>query len=402
MSPRAKSASAIANDNKIRDASIEIANDIGLQHLRFGHIVEHTGLSTGALYSRFSDHNDLVASLWVERLREATFALLTEVVDAFDSNDPQRIGKLSERLHKLTKTEWAGIEALVIARRIPELDEVVSEDFVEQLQKFGLNTQSVNSDVRSTQVLTMLGLAFACAFNSFIDKGVDDWKDVLAIHHVVINDIKASNKKLTLPADPLPVVADTDDELRNTLINATAEVIARSGLDGATLSRIARRARMTSGAVYTLYSTKDELIEDALRVLVTAARSDTTSLVREAKNADDPFTSTMQVYAMAFEPVRRSFRQFRIEAFLSARTDQTVRNIMRNVYRQRMKEYDNLFGSDPRFPADFVRLVGRVGQMQPVGFTLVGQYINNPEQIDLAPLASSISRNVYHALAHAN
>lgn len=402
MSPRAKSASAIANDNKIRDASIDIAHSIGLQHLRFGHIVEHTSLSTGALYSRFTDHNDLIASLWVERLRDTTFSLLHEIVNAFDSDDPQTLTKLVERLHKLSKAEWAGIESLVIAHRIPELEEVVSGDLVEQLREFGLTSNGARPDLRGIKVLTAISLGMACAVNSYIDKNVDDWKAIFSIHHNTLGDLKSSDKKLVFDNTALPVLADTDDDLRNTLINATAEVIARSGLDGATLSRIARRARMTSGAVYTLYSTKDELIEDSLKVLTTAARSDTTSLVREAKDAGDPFASTMQVYSLAFEPTRRSFRQFRLEAYLSARTDTNIRNILRGVYRQRMKEYDDLFGADPRFPKDVVRLIGRVGQMHPIGFGFLEQHLSNPEQIDLSPLASAISRNVYHALANAN
>jgi AcrR family transcriptional regulator len=402
LSPRAKSASAIANDNKIRDASIDVAYKIGLQHLRFGHIVENTGLTTGALYSRFADHNDLLAALWVDRLREPTLQLMTDAIDAFNSNDAQGVHRLAERLHKLSKAEWAGIEAVVIAHRVPELDEVVTEDVSEYLASVGLTTDFAGDDVHGIKVITILSLMFGCAFNAFIDKGVDDWKSIFGVHRTVVQDLKPVDRKNIPTSGSFPVNADTGDALRDTLINATAEVIARSGFDGATLARIARRARMTSGAVYTLYSTKDDLIADALQVLMSAARSDTTSLVQEANAAGDAFSSTMQVYSIAFEPSRRSFRKFRMEALLSARTDAEIRGLVRDVYRQRLKEYEKMFAANPRFSPDFIRTVARAGQLQPIGFSILEPYINAPERINLLPLSSSITRNLYSVLAYAN
>jgi AcrR family transcriptional regulator len=394
MSPRAKSASAVANDTKIRDAAINIAYDIGLQHLRFGHIVEKTGLSTGALYSRFTDHNDLLASLWVERLREPTLLILADAVSAFSSSDSNDIGKLASRLHKLTKTEWAGIEALVIARRIPELDELVSEDISNQLSSFGLHPNFTGSDVQGVRIVTILSLAIACAFNSFIDRGVDEWEFIFTTHKKVLDDLRPSPDEFIAPQGPLPVMAQTNDELRNALINATAEVIARSGLDGATLSRIARRSRMTSGAVYTLYSTKDELIKDALEVLITAARSDTSSLIQESRRVGSPLASLTDVYLLAFDPERRTFRRFRMEAMLSARTDKKIRDLIRSAYRQRVKEYNNMFGTSTSLIDQFAQRVARVGQLQPVGFSVLEHYLKFPERINLTPLSESIARNV--------
>lgn len=402
LSPRAKSASALANDNKIRDAAIDVAHQIGLQHLRFGHIVEHTGLTTGALYSRFADHNDLLATLWIDRLREPFVQLMSDAMAAFESDNSQAVHKLADRLHKLSKPEWAAIEAVMIAHRIPELDEVVTEDVVDYLEGIGLTPQFSGSDIDGIKVITVLSLVFACAFNSFIDKSVSDWKFIFETHRRAITDLVSTPKLKQAAYGPMPVTASTGDDLRDTLINATADVIARSGLDGATLARISRRARMTSGAVYTLYTTKDELIADALKVLMSAARSDTTSIVQEAKIVEDSFTSTMQVYSLAFEPSRRNFRRFRMEVMMSARTDADIRSLLRASFRQRIKEYEKIFGPDPRFSADFVRTIARAGQMQPVGFSILESYINHPENVDLLPLSSAITRNVYSVLAYAN
>jgi hypothetical protein len=72
------------------------------------------------------------------------------------------------------------------------------------------------------------------------------------------------------------------------------------------------------------------------------------------------------------------------------------------MYRQRMKEYDSMFGPDTSFSADFSRAVGRAGQMQPLGFSILEHFINTPENINMLPLSSAITRNIYNVLTHAN
>jgi hypothetical protein len=67
-----------------------------------------------------------------------------------------------------------------------------------------------------------------------------------------------------------------------------------------------------------------------------------------------------------------------------------------------MKEYEKMFAPDPRFSADFVRAVGRTGQMQPVGFSILEHYINSPENVNMLPLSSAVTRNIYNVLVHAN
>jgi hypothetical protein len=91
-----------------------------------------------------------------------------------------------------------------------------------------------------------------------------------------------------------------------------------------------------------------------------------------------------------------------LETFTSARTDADIKSLVRGMYRQRMKEYDSMFGPDTSFSADFIRTVGRAGQMQPLGFSILEHFINTPENINMLPLSSAITRNIYNVLTHAN
>lgn len=53
--------------------------------------------------------------------------------------------------------------------------------------------------------------------------------------------------------------------MRERLLEAATEVFAESGYDGAALSRIARRAGVTTGAIYANYANKAELLLEVIR-----------------------------------------------------------------------------------------------------------------------------------------
>jgi AcrR family transcriptional regulator len=60
------------------------------------------------------------------------------------------------------------------------------------------------------------------------------------------------------PGDPAP------ENIRDRLIAAAAEVFAERGYDGAGVAEIARRAGLTTGAIYSRYRGKADLLVDAL------------------------------------------------------------------------------------------------------------------------------------------
>jgi AcrR family transcriptional regulator len=57
----------------------------------------------------------------------------------------------------------------------------------------------------------------------------------------------------------------TPEETRERLLDAAARVFELKGYEGATVAQIAKEAGVSSGAIYAHYSTKAELLVDALR-----------------------------------------------------------------------------------------------------------------------------------------
>jgi AcrR family transcriptional regulator len=57
----------------------------------------------------------------------------------------------------------------------------------------------------------------------------------------------------------------TPEEIRERLLDAAARTFELKGYEGATVAQIAKEAGVSSGAIYAHYSTKAELLVDALR-----------------------------------------------------------------------------------------------------------------------------------------
>lgn len=86
-----------------------------------------------------------------------------------------------------------------------------------------------------------------------------------------------------MPASTLPARQTRSRRTHEQLLAATIAVLDRHGLEGATIPRIAARARLTPGAVYRRFPDKDALLREAwLRVLRENARHGATLLAPES------------------------------------------------------------------------------------------------------------------------
>src|SRR4029450_4468557 len=61
------------------------------------------------------------------------------------------------------------------------------------------------------------------------------------------------------------IAGATPEETRGPLLDAAARTFELKGYEGATVAQIAKEAGVSSGAIYAHYSTKAELLVDALR-----------------------------------------------------------------------------------------------------------------------------------------
>jgi len=379
LSPRARSAGARANDERILDAAVaEVATD-GVDRLRMNATATRCGLTTGALYSRYESAAELAVHAWQTRLRDRHHAqldaLVTFLVDGRCEDEPAYLAAV-RRLRRPTAADLATIELLVAARRIDELEEVIADDVQGWLTAWGAGRG--RDRARRAEVLSTVGFYWGAALYGLPGARSHDWDQVLRRFAPALaahGDRPRSTGRVR-PARMIDPVAETGEPLRDALIDATAEVIARSGVERATVSRIARRAGMTDGAVYTRYATKGDLVADAVDVLlarVVAADADAVARALEGRDLVDALAS---IGAGGLSPSRQRWRHFRLEAFLASRHLPQVRLLLRRRNAANAAGYRALLGDD-------AEPFGAAGQAWPLGMSAVQLYVDDLASVDL-------------------
>ncbi len=156
---------------------------------------------------------------------------------------------------------------------------------------------------------------------------------------VTMTDASAVVGEATTPARPAPddglgASAPEADELGERLLEAAAEVFAERGYDKAGVAEIARRAGVTTGAIYARYPGKAELLVEAIDP---HAGDELETLF-----ADHQFKGRMEdillaagaslVQAGAHETARSSLL---LESFVAARRHPEVADVLRGRVMER-------------------------------------------------------------------
>ena len=77
--------------------------------------------------------------------------------------------------------------------------------------------------------------------------------------------VRALSAAQRVDVDDIEAAAAPADDTTSRLVRAAAEVFAEKGYDGAGVAEIARRAGLTTGAIYSRFSGKAELLAEAIR-----------------------------------------------------------------------------------------------------------------------------------------
>jgi AcrR family transcriptional regulator len=197
--------------SRLIEAALDELDDKGVRGARVDSIAARAGLTSGAIYGMFRTKDDLVLAALearapgaVARARNATAPISPEVADA-------ALGVLDERGYR---------------------------------------------DLRLAQVARACGIATDALRLDFPTK-----HDLIAA--AVVASVGESAGRGT--GDEEAVSADALDSTRDRLINATLAIADSGGLRAVTATEIARRAGMTTGAIYANFGSKDELVSAALR-----------------------------------------------------------------------------------------------------------------------------------------
>lgn len=142
----------------------------------------------------------------------------------------------------------------------------------------------------------------------------------------------------------------TPEETRSRLIDAAAEVFAERGYEGATIAGIARRAGLSTGAIYAHYRTKAELLVEVIR-----QRGETELREMLAADAPDDFGEVVVALGRRLDSQAPASRQLLVEAVIAARRDPELAEVLGErmaASQRRIARHLAAGQADGRFPDD--------------------------------------------------
>jgi AcrR family transcriptional regulator len=266
-SQRTRTARAIANDAAIRDSAINEILRVGVDRVSLRDVGKHAGLTHGATYARYEDVNELLVDLWESKLCRSAIAMFERSVEAVESPSKETVGALFDLVREARPDDVAMVQVLLISRRIPILYEEVEpfvRNYLEPDEDLTLHSAAIFTRALTLFSLTMVHIFADSQFGS--DRN----------YHKVLEGILIATLSID-PADVamLEVVAEderfaisTSDDFRAQLAYSTYDAVGKSGYHGATISRIARRADCSPGAIYKSHSSKEDLVVAAFKDVV--------------------------------------------------------------------------------------------------------------------------------------
>lgn len=365
---RARSQRSIANDTLILNAALQVANQSGLEALSLSVVATHAGLTTGALYSRYEDNDDLQASLYLERIESPFFEFLDATLHTFlTGEDNTALTDLLESGSVIPPEIILGLEALIISHRNGALEEVVTPIMDQWLARWGLVSESTDIDI--ARVTVALGTILGILLHKFAEIEFVNWQlPILGLSRAV-HDAKPSTTPLP-EFDFIDIRATSDNEIRNVLAITAAEIIGKIGYSNTTVSRIARRSNLSTGTIYNTYESKEDLLVDALSMLLHLNRQET--LDHETRGLEsnklvDGFTAQ---FTAGLLPTRHKWQRFRHEAFLAARINPRVRGVIAQVHATEIATARKTFPGG-KFPLEILDGIVLGGQAVSLGYTLI-------------------------------
>ena len=137
----------------------------------------------------------------------------------------------------------------------------------------------------------------------------------------------------------------TNSELSERLLAAAADLFAEKGYEQAGVAEIARRAGVTTGAIYSRYTGKADLLQDAVK---NHAPTEITRLLRAEDNDQSPKDILADMGAHLLDDLHESTGIF-IEALVAARRDPDLAIVLHQLATQEGEQVEKILEAAKAF-----------------------------------------------------
>jgi len=371
---RARTARAILRDEEILEAALAEVADSGLDALGMHAVARRVGITAGAVYARHETPDELAVAVWEERCRGPFLDLLSRCIDvAGGEGDPST---LIEHAVGVDDAVRVGLEFVALARRRPELSEIIAPD-IDRL----LSWES-RSPREKARLAFLVGIVWGVVLHDNVSKGnVDIWRIAMALITRAIATDHVHGDGAWRPELGEAISARTGDAVRDALVDSARSVIGQVGLHSTTVSRIGRRAGLSAGAVYTRYASKDDLLIDAMRVLLDEAISDNQPVTDRTVDRVEMGNVAAHLLTRGGGEKRRPWLRFRLEAYVAASHRRDLAAVLDELHDGGRQRYHVMLAPAGVTPA-VADLVAIVGRAIPLGLAVLDAYVDDLDSID--------------------
>lgn len=279
-------------------AGVRAVAERGIDHVSVSDVAKLSEVSRPTFYTYFGDMPGFFAEIWLRFGREWLDAQVCETIE-IDPNLNQ-----------------AMLEIVSVGRRVPQVFEVLQPDFTQWWQE-----RTKGNDIAAQRLVWELGFLLGYQLSSKVSSKAHlglEIRDFLKLPDDVLNlPIMAGLGTRILPEviPPMGGLSQISDSVEDSLTQAAIEVISSSGVASASMTRIARRARVSTGSVYPRFKSSEALIHQSFTTAIQTIVSGNVQMVSDRGLNIDMYGATINA---GFGEDRKVWRNFRTEVHVEA------------------------------------------------------------------------------------
>lgn len=297
MAQTRRRADAARNDDLLLDAALELLREKGPDRIAALDLARLAKLTTGAVYARYENNEEILVGLWQHRISGPMRAFFEASLPAMNPG-PRRAEAQAIMAKTISNPHGPlrpGIALLIASSRIPELQEIIVPEVQGWLRDMGISDD--RSDVQSLQKLGIIGFVLGCLYFAAADMfDFADWESIKPLAHFVLANPSIDGLAKNETRQPHKVTVHSENETRDALVTGAARVIARGGIERATTQRISRASGLPPSALFTEYRTRQVLFNDVaeklLRAIYRQSRSQESQGIGEVQTQQSSSTPT--------------------------------------------------------------------------------------------------------------
>jgi AcrR family transcriptional regulator len=333
---------------KLLSCAVDEIIEVGPDRLGFTSIARRAGLSTGALYARYENVDELILEVWMAEGLPVLRRLLVDLEESLprESGVAARL-RLSEQLSGADRGVLILVNLLVVSRRIEATFEEIAPSVVEEVAKFSSRVPAIEFYLG-----TILGIAMGVSGTGL--HGLDWQGPVAMISNAVRRTVEPQEIAPDFANTPETVhFPDDAEEIDRRLFDAVAYVIARVGASQATISRIARRAKVNPASIYMRYEDKDALFAACMTYVMRMGDSRNAQILDDYQESIQnpkeisPADEAIVMFRGNQSPEHASIRRLRLETMFAAMHDENLRRMNQDIYMTTISRNEEHLGMSP-------------------------------------------------------